>query len=1198
MANVVKKVDEEAVKGMNINSIVKWNRYLERVKIDDKPLMPFANQIAFLRSNEQEVLYGGGTRGGKMSPVETQVVTPFGLKHLGDLKVGDLVCTPDGSSSKIIQIHEHGEKDVYKVTFVDGRSLEVGLEHLWKIKKTRNNRRKSNKNGEGGWYISNTEQMINCLNKERKYNLAVPLTKAVNFTKSYKYNMRPVSPYAVGIFIGDGSLTNEYNDTIKLTSADDEIVEYLKEDGYIPIKIYSSFNEKTGVTTKDITYEGEIVDGFEKLGLKGKYSYNKFIPEYYKYAPVEDRIALIQGLMDTDGYVDDRGHLSYTTTSEQLAKDVQWVIRSLGGRASITDKIPTYTHEEIKKEGRKAYTVWIQIKNKDRLVRLTRKKERCKDCDYIGGFQDPSLTITNIEYSRKAKCRCITISHVDGLYLADDFVVTHNSIAMLMSAAQYVDIPNYNAIIFRKTYQELSKGDGLIPTSMIWFNQFKDEGVRWNDDNMQWEFPNGSILGFGYLASERDKYKYIGQAYQFIGFDELTQQPEENYTFLFSRLVRNKFQEAAGIPLRVRSTTNPNGDHVQWVYDRFVNKRTRKHIRDKIIEAGTERLNCTKEELPEDYIKYRMPKFIPSLARDNPYLDKITYQDSLDKLDPVQRAQLENGDWEIRAMGNMFNREWFEKIPYAKVPYYDLKKVRYWDMAATRDGDFTASCHLGYDDKTGMFYILDMTLFKKPPVEVEREIYLAAIDDGPQTTIYMEREPGSAGLHNFDHYKRKVIPPGWYFKEDRVSGDKEARARPVSAASSKGLIKIAWTRKCDNWFNPVMEQLETFPEGEHDDACLVKGTKISTVFGVKNIEHIKSGDKIICKEGIDTVIECLETNISAEVYELVFSNGIKIQATANHPFYCPSKNTYINVDSIKSGDDFLWLEKEHTQLNMKKLNSTELPIGDIRIQDISHTETILDQQQITSGMDTNTIIKSCGKNTMDQFQPDFTFITKMETRLIMNCPILNALMEKNTFQNTQKNGMKIIKNNNVNILKESEIKHLNGIRVKKGDCGTNNMLKNKLKIENLRRSHVAYVEKNLNHTKNQNFALRDVIELVENKKTYVNVAEEHLLGPKESKHAVKIVKLISVSKLSEKKSVWNIQTRNHHNYFANGINVHNCDALSSAFNVLSKRIYSKGRYIGKADWLLPTETTTEKLTYGPKEQMTINDLISGKKVSF
>jgi predicted phage terminase large subunit-like protein len=267
----------------------------------------------------------------------------------------------------------------------------------------------------------------------------------------------------------------------------------------------------------------------------------------------------------------------------------------------------------------------------------------------------------------------------------------------------------------------------------------------------------------------------------------------------------------------MRCTTNPNGEHVEWVYNRFVNKRTRPAVRADVVNMALAG-GIPRELITEEYIRYRMPMFVPSLARDNPFLDRVSYVDSLNKLDPVTRAQLAEGNWEIRAMGNMFSRSWFERIPRNKVPVPDLKKVRYWDMAATIDGDATAGCHLGYDKVTGLFYILDMKILHKSPMELEREIYHCAFDDGADTTIYMEQEPGSAGIHNIDHYKRKVIPPGWRFREDRVSGDKETRARPVSAAAEKELIKIAWTRASDDWYSTAMDQLETFPEADHDDA--------------------------------------------------------------------------------------------------------------------------------------------------------------------------------------------------------------------------------------------------------------------------------------------------------------------------------------------------------------------------------------------
>jgi predicted phage terminase large subunit-like protein len=805
---VARKIDE----GIDISSLIKWSKYIP------SNMVPFSNQLAFLRLDVQEALYGGGTRGGKACTMLTRVITPFGWKYMKDIEVGDIISNPDGVNCKVIGKYPQGLRPCYKITFQDGRTCIIDEEHLWKVRKSRKTASKKNRNRpeELNYEIMTTKTMLDYLDKTKtqktKYNLLIPLTTPVQFTRTYKKNMIRIDPYVLGVLIGDGCVTNE--EWYSISGLDEEV---FKE-----VELRTGWKLKRRETCAMISKSEEgLTENLKIYGLYGKYSYEKFIPDYYKLSSIEDRTDMMRGLMDTDGYVDSRGHMSYCTTSKQLADDIVWIVRSLGGRANIQEKTPTYKYKGELKKGRLAYIVHFQISNGDKYVNLMRKKERREFQSYMGGITEPTLKIETIEYLGEEETCCITVSHVNGLFLIDDFIVTHNSIALLMAALQYADIPGYNGIIFRKSYTELSKGDGLIPLSMTWLKPWEDEGVKWDSDNKQWKFPSGAIVGFGHLESENDKYKYIGQAYQFIGFDELTQQKQDTYSFLFSRLVRSKEQQGDGIPLRMRSTTNPNGPEVAWVYDRFINKRTRVLIKNEIVRLAKEK-GIKDELITDEYIRYRMPIFIPSLARDNPHLDMVSYMDSLDKLDPVIRRQLAEGDWEIREMGNMFSRDWFEKVPYAKVPIFDLKKVRYWDMASTRNGDATASCHLGYDKSTGLFYILDFKILHMTPREVEREIYLCCIDDGPKTTVYMEKEPGSAGNFSIDNFKRKVIPPGWRFVEDRASGDKETRARPVSAASEKEIIKIAWNRTCDSWFNLVMDELEQFPEAAHDDSvdCL------------------------------------------------------------------------------------------------------------------------------------------------------------------------------------------------------------------------------------------------------------------------------------------------------------------------------------------------------------------------------------------
>ena len=133
-----------------------------------------------------------------------------------------------------------------------------------------------------------------------------------------------------------------------------------------------------------------------------------------------------------------------------------------------------------------------------------------------------------------------------------------------MASLQFVDIPGYSAILFRRTYADLSLPGALIDLSKQWLQPFVQSGeVRWSEKEKVYKFPSGATLSFGYLESENDKYRYQGSAFQFIGFDEVTQISPDNYRYLFSRLRKDK---SLNVPLRVRATTNPGGLYSDFYY--------------------------------------------------------------------------------------------------------------------------------------------------------------------------------------------------------------------------------------------------------------------------------------------------------------------------------------------------------------------------------------------------------------------------------------------------------------------------------------------------------------------------------------------------------------------------------------------------------------------------------------------------------
>lgn len=199
------------------------------------------------------------------------------------------------------------------------------------------------------------------------------------------------------------------------------------------------------------------------------------------------------------------------------------------------------------------------------------------------------------------------------------------SVALLTAAAQYVDVPGYRALLLRRTYKQLVKPDALIPLSKQWWS---GTDAKWNESNKQWTFPSGAILEFGYLDSANDKYNYQGPAYDFVGFDELTQFPrEDDYLYLFSRVRRDT---SSTIPSRIRATANPGGPGHEWVKGRFIDNAN-----------------------PPERV------YFPARLEDNPSLDAQEYDAKLQQLGAVEYARLRGGDWEIVPAGPLWGDEHF-----------------------------------------------------------------------------------------------------------------------------------------------------------------------------------------------------------------------------------------------------------------------------------------------------------------------------------------------------------------------------------------------------------------------------------------------------------------------------------------------------------------------------------------------------------
>jgi predicted phage terminase large subunit-like protein len=359
------------------------------------------------------------------------------------------------------------------------------------------------------------------------------------------------------------------------------------------------------------------------------------------------------------------------------------------------------------------------------------------------------------------------------------------SSALLMSALQYVDVPGYSAILFRRTYADLSLPGALMDRFKSWIANHDD--IHWNANSYVATFPSGARISFGYLNNTNDYLRYKGSEFQFIGMDEVTEIRESDYRYLFSRLRRPASGPLSQVPLRMRAASNPAPN---WVRQRF------------IVEGhDTGRI------------------FVPSLLTDNPGIDADSYRQALSALDPVERRRLEQGDWWSTSLGTLFTREDFVIIDPSDVPNVSsaARAVRFWDLAATEphsgntDPDWTVGTLMLFDQ--GVAYVMDVRKLRARGEKVEQLIAQTAAEDGHMVSIRIEQEPGSSGKALIDQYARYVVP-GYDLIGLRASGDKVTRARPFAAAVANGNVRLVRS----SWITDWLDEFASFPEAcNHDD---------------------------------------------------------------------------------------------------------------------------------------------------------------------------------------------------------------------------------------------------------------------------------------------------------------------------------------------------------------------------------------------
>jgi hypothetical protein len=329
--------------------------------------------VEFINSPDKtNIVLNLRTGGGKAQPLASKIKIPGGWSTMGEMEVGKIITAPDGTPTKVTGVHPQGLKGCYKLTFSDGRSCEADGEHLWRV------------------YVKGEELTIDTAEVHGLVGTGNVLTIPLPTSEHISEVELPMDPYELGI--GLGAMDNNH----KLPT------------GIVDLEGYTQLN-----------------------GL----AYGEYIPKLYLHASTTQRLNLVRGLMDACGHTVTDGSVYFTSNTYTLAKNLQYLVRSLGGCASLTTNTTNRFVRGAINRTSSSYRVYVEYPIVTELYSCNRKKTNCMSRGkYLNKVE---CRIVNVEYIGRKETQCISVDHPDKLYITDDFIVTHNTFLGLNSIANF-----------------------------------------------------------------------------------------------------------------------------------------------------------------------------------------------------------------------------------------------------------------------------------------------------------------------------------------------------------------------------------------------------------------------------------------------------------------------------------------------------------------------------------------------------------------------------------------------------------------------------------------------------------------------------------------------------------------------------------------------------------------------------------------
>lgn len=393
----------------------------------------------------------------------SKVLTPSRWVEIQELAIGDEVIGSDGAPTVVKGVYHHGHRQMYRVGFSDGSSVECDGRHLWQVETV---------NGPSKTMTTDDIRHLGTHSLAGEARFRIPIMSAPARLSSGCE--RPIDPYTLGVILGDGAITSR--GSAFLTCEHEIVAMATVPEGHSWRRIKGS--DKGGGTVATYATNGAgwgnnlLLQGLRSLRLFGLRAWEKHVPESYLFAPAWHRLEMLRGLMDTDGTIKTRSGIvaKFCTTSKQLAADVAFLAQSLGGVARTdTEENSRYVYKGEERFGRMKYLVSLRMPDGCNPFKLPRKADRWRPtkksvCRWI-----TSITPTTVE-----ACTCIEVAAADHLYVTEHCIVTHNSQAIRTKSRE---------LQFSGLESDRARSRGAMPDYLLKFRAKGDNAAPVDSDD-------------------------------------------------------------------------------------------------------------------------------------------------------------------------------------------------------------------------------------------------------------------------------------------------------------------------------------------------------------------------------------------------------------------------------------------------------------------------------------------------------------------------------------------------------------------------------------------------------------------------------------------------------------------------------------------------------------------------------------------